>query len=572
MLMASSKTPHRLFLLTLAFLSALAVVRALTVEKYAQKDEMVTRCIIEALSKALAKPNAPPLTSECRQILKSGKHEIVENKLEGGNNYYEKERYHEEYENKEEYSRMHHEEDKQSEDESEKKQHDRQSHEEERREVNSSDEDGRHLEDFYPVRNIHHDSSSQDNRSYQEYEKGRYRKYSEDLTHEQKRSQVADSTESTIYASDEKRQEIRSDEESSEEDKQFGIHGHSKERRNRYIGTGGERSNDQDKRHYEQKISGSEELEEKDGEKGDKLQNDTLHYQKRHSYGHSDEDRTIHQDQRDSDITEESIKDPEHIKNIHQNLKKSNKQMEYEEKTTLHPRNSSDKSKEEKENLDQRTNSKQDYKRPNSEEEEEKGEDEIKYYSKEKRHNSKENMITSSEHEHQREESTEVKYTSNGKDEEEERNTEPFPKVQMFLWKKWKSLDNRNPVIEGKHSEHAHFSREYEEHGDKSQEEEQGQNEGTREEHPVRHNFDHDFQVERLYDRMDKLAHYLKSKKTSMEIPVFYDSEGEKEKQNYEEKKMKHRTEEEEKELENLAAMDLELEKMAEKLLDNQRD
>ncbi|KAM9249561.1 secretogranin-1 isoform 2-T2 [Dugong dugon] len=53
-------------------------------------EEMVTHCIIEVLLNALSKPNAPPITSECRQVLKkSGKEVKDEEKNENENKKFE---------------------------------------------------------------------------------------------------------------------------------------------------------------------------------------------------------------------------------------------------------------------------------------------------------------------------------------------------------------------------------------------------------------------------------------------------------------------------------------------------
>ncbi|XP_053316390.1 secretogranin-1 [Spea bombifrons] len=76
------------------------------------------------------------------------------------------------------------------------------------------------------------------------------------------------------------------------------------------------------------------------------------------------------------------------------------------------------------------------------------------------------------------------------------------------------------------------------------------------------------FEEKRQYDRMDELAQLLNYKKKSVEIPDFYESE-EIRKRNFNERGSLGRrplTEEEEKELENLAIMDMELQKIAEKL------
>lgn len=77
----------------------------------------------------------------------------------------------------------------------------------------------------------------------------------------------------------------------------------------------------------------------------------------------------------------------------------------------------------------------------------------------------------------------------------------------------------------------------------------------------------------REYDRMDELAQLLNYKKRSVEFPDFYDSE-EIKKRHYDERgrfRETPLTEEEEKELENLAIMDLELQKIAEKLSNNRQ-
>ncbi|XP_075564074.1 secretogranin-1 [Pelecanus crispus] len=58
-----------LALLGLLGLAALAGVSAVSVEKD-HIEEMVTRCIVEVLSNALSKPNAPPINPECKEILK----------------------------------------------------------------------------------------------------------------------------------------------------------------------------------------------------------------------------------------------------------------------------------------------------------------------------------------------------------------------------------------------------------------------------------------------------------------------------------------------------------------------
>ncbi|KAB1262748.1 Secretogranin-1 [Camelus dromedarius] len=76
----------------LGFLGAtmLAAVSSMPVDNRNHNEEMVTRCIIEVLSSALSKSNAPPITPECRQILrKSGKEVKDEEKSENENTRFE---------------------------------------------------------------------------------------------------------------------------------------------------------------------------------------------------------------------------------------------------------------------------------------------------------------------------------------------------------------------------------------------------------------------------------------------------------------------------------------------------
>ncbi|XP_025966273.2 secretogranin-1 isoform X1 [Dromaius novaehollandiae] len=84
------------------------------------------------------------------------------------------------------------------------------------------------------------------------------------------------------------------------------------------------------------------------------------------------------------------------------------------------------------------------------------------------------------------------------------------------------------------------------------------------------------FDMKRQYNRMDQLAQLLNYRKKSAEFPELYDSGEDMRKRHIirnDKGNLSQRplTEEEEKELENLAAMDLELQKIAEKFNDNRR-
>ncbi|XP_021571355.1 secretogranin-1 isoform X2 [Carlito syrichta] len=77
-------------LLSLLGAAVLAAVSSMPVENRNHNEEMVTRCIIEVLSNALSKSNAPPITSECRQVLKkSGKEVKDKEKSENENTKFE---------------------------------------------------------------------------------------------------------------------------------------------------------------------------------------------------------------------------------------------------------------------------------------------------------------------------------------------------------------------------------------------------------------------------------------------------------------------------------------------------
>ncbi|NXY75578.1 SCG1 protein, partial [Glareola pratincola] len=65
----SSENSEELFCSVDAFPSLPTGVGAVPVEKD-HLEEMVTRCIVEVLSNALSKPNAPPINPECKEILK----------------------------------------------------------------------------------------------------------------------------------------------------------------------------------------------------------------------------------------------------------------------------------------------------------------------------------------------------------------------------------------------------------------------------------------------------------------------------------------------------------------------
>nr|KAF6470950.1 chromogranin B [Molossus molossus] len=81
---------QRAVLLGLLGATMVAAVSSMPVDNRNYNEEMVTRCIIEVLSNALSKSNAPPISPECRQVLKkSGKEVKDEEKSKNENTRFE---------------------------------------------------------------------------------------------------------------------------------------------------------------------------------------------------------------------------------------------------------------------------------------------------------------------------------------------------------------------------------------------------------------------------------------------------------------------------------------------------
>ncbi|XP_020377473.2 secretogranin-1 [Rhincodon typus] len=589
--------------------------------------------------------------STLASCIKDGKHEVTRKKNTEENQHYkdethiqESEKHHYEDEGSQETEKHggeQYEADERDEGESEEQKHFKQANGEER----NSEDDSRGVEDFKPfksphqVKDLRNDHTGQEHFSYEERryaddqieddeeEKHRKRRHSEeDSGQEQNSPSKTDGSELTSHGFHQKWPHgyDKGNEESSKEDKTIGLGGQSDEKRH----STGERDshqemdgseedlNNQDKRngYYGRKKAESEESEENDSEEREKLLHDHIYYHKRNSYSHFDEDRrSPHQDEKNADKSEETSKELEHIKNIHNYLKGNNIQEaygkgknHYEHIVDGHMRSNSEESVEEEHYHGKSTHSEEkvqsseekkhrsieekkrhyDGNKRHSEEEEPEKDVENKHHSEEMRHYSEEEK----RHIHNEkwlrtDESAEEKFANNEEDEEVERNTKHLPRMQKVWWQIKHSMEDRTPGREEemKHREESYYYPEYEghdgkwekKHVKKYENEDQGQEQEDNEEHASRQHFAHDLDEKKMYNRMDKLAQYLKSKKKSFEIPELYDFE-ENEKQHHEDKRrnMNHRmlTKEEEKELENLAAMDLELEKMAEKLHGSQRN
>lgn len=81
---------HPAVFLGLLGAAMVAAVSSMPVDTRNHNEEMVTRCIIEVLSNALSKSNAPPITPECRQVLRKSRKEVKdEEKNENENTRFE---------------------------------------------------------------------------------------------------------------------------------------------------------------------------------------------------------------------------------------------------------------------------------------------------------------------------------------------------------------------------------------------------------------------------------------------------------------------------------------------------
>nr|XP_003230335.2 PREDICTED: secretogranin-1 [Anolis carolinensis] len=159
-----------------------------------------------------------------------------------------------------------------------------------------------------------------------------------------------------------------------------------------------------------------------------------------------------------------------------------------------------------------------------------------------------------------------------------------IPYYQQFRWKNRhaeKKADIENPFLESEEEEprsqmnERDFVPEYNDYDlwEKKQLMDDLGHKHSENNNPER---SHKFYVKRQYNKMDQLAHLLSNRKKSVEFPELYSSREDMKRGHVirsGEGKLRQRplTQEEEKELENLAAMDLELQKIAEKFNSNRQ-
>ncbi|XP_042303106.1 secretogranin-1 [Sceloporus undulatus] len=158
-----------------------------------------------------------------------------------------------------------------------------------------------------------------------------------------------------------------------------------------------------------------------------------------------------------------------------------------------------------------------------------------------------------------------------------------IPYYQQFRWKNRhaeKKDDVGNPFLESEEEPRSQMNERdfFPEYNDYDLWEKKQLTDGLGHKHSENNNLErsHKFDVKRQYNKMDQLAHLLSNKKKSAEFPEFYSSREDVKRGHIirgDKGKLRQRplTQEEEKELENLAAMDLELQKIAEKFNTNRR-
>ncbi|OCT79265.1 secretogranin-1 [Xenopus laevis] len=642
-------SPPLLLLLSLLLLGSLGVCAAAPLDKGEEHpEELVTRCIVEVLSNALAKPNAPPIDPECREILKKSSRHNQDEKdndvkqyetrnlknvaITDGHHHKtseeakpenqetkfpeeEKKWHHTENESQEEnekretnneedtghskerdfideaLERIHHKEHIQSEEVSKEDREQAETSNENRHDITdekvheaakgleeASEENSRHSED---IMKTHHDNSKEHvtqpekhhlSHSYEESkesdesegeEERRYKPnhdmfgqrflgYEEKRSHHTKQIDSSERTEgeekrhNTLNAFEDRvkknhyeakgHNDIQSSEESKEKihlhrgseevrDQSYDSEDNSKEYK-RHPNTEEERhyeekkrwpieKSEEDKLNYEHSQEDSEENIEKRHAKDRKLKEELFEKLRRHLLEGSDEQPYTHERKAEDKKRYVSEAMAEVKRNYpEQDEEKINQHYNDERRSHRYGNNKDD--FEESNNFDN-----QKYKRHHPEYERRINRygfpDEIKWKN---RFYDKEDDQT---------------YDSEEENKNNLQNKNVFPEFSDYdWWGKKQLLDGTNHGYAEKRSS------------------------------PKMHKFD----MKRQYDRMDELAQLLNYKKKSVEFPDFYDSEEIKKRNLNDRGSLGQRplTEEEEKDLENLAIMDLELQKIAEKL------
>ncbi|MEE6474366.1 hypothetical protein FKM82_010358 [Ascaphus truei] len=657
----------------LSLLLGTLAVSAVPVEKGEHPEEMVTRCIVEVLSNALAKPNAPAIDPECQEILKKSSRHSQDEKDNEIMQY--EARHLKELSDKQQHEitqeiKQQNPETEISKEQNEEKRHHMESESREEKEENEGGEN-HHVKE--KEEGIGH-SKEKDILDDDEEERGKHKDYyqSEEIIKKDKK-QHDDSAEGRHAIVDMKvHTAAKSAEEFSEEDEEEPRHlKETMKRRNankswrehlnhpeKHPSThsyevseeSDESEDEEEKRSYKpkhnelaQRFHGYEETRSHHGQQRNPIESKELNEdetysrgQKRH-YGlnsfedhveKNDYEKRAHHEIRSSDESKEkrhlhrgSEEQRERRHHSEESNERESKRHHFEEKEEKRhhderkrwPKEQNEEarfnyeqskadSKESEEDIDKRhakgtkekdtlyTKNRQDSEEEGPHKYEEKEEDKRHYIGEEMLEEVKRHYPEHSEEQEKRHKGEEFKYypygenigESNYLDNEKYKShhseEERRPETQHGSYDdqlKWKNryFNKEEDNILGSEEENKHNLQsknvfpEYNDYdwlGKRQFLEDVNHGYGEKQSPPRFHKFD----MKRQYDRMDKLAQLLNYKKKSVEFPDFYDSEEIKKRHLNERGSLSKRplTEEEEKELENLAIMDLELQKIAEKL------
>ncbi|XP_069810599.1 secretogranin-1 [Dendropsophus ebraccatus] len=642
-------------LVLLSLLVGTLEVSAAPLEKGIHPDEMVTRCIVEVLSNALAKPNAPPIDPECKEILKkSSQHSLNEkedeqkqyetrnNKDFGGvdkHQYESKEEEKQDLPKEENEEKRHHEEEETKEEKGEEKKHvedkeETTGHSKERGFIDDNEDDGddeegeehknqHEKEEVEKKANYHHDSSQEVKHDIFDKKVHQTAKSVEEFSEEDeepnhleeifKRYPISQSPKEPIFH---KYQSPHSDETSEEsdekeEEKKRSYNPKHDDFAQRILDYEEKRSRQEDERNY---LPSNEDIFHYRGQKPrfgqDPFENHLKNnYEKRthHEIESSEESREKRHHHQDSE-EEEDHRDRNDESNERELMGHhyDDKKHYLEVKRWPSPKNtrpnydqSSEDSEESKEDIEKRHKDdrleKQDLYRKLKHHLQDSEED--RSYKPEKKQEDKRHYISDEMVDEMKRYYPDLSYEQNirhynGKNTDEshypgndkykrrhsEEETRSFSRYSIpedpFRWKNSRYFENKdNGEEERKRSQQSkNLFPDYDDYDlwGKKQFLDDINREYGEKKNPLKIP---KFEEKRQYDRMDELAQLLNYKKKSVEFPDFYDS-GEIKKRHFNERsRLRQRplTEEEEKELENLAIMDLELQKIAEKLSNNRQ-
>uniref|UniRef100_A0A8C3S529 Secretogranin-1 n=1 Tax=Chelydra serpentina TaxID=8475 RepID=A0A8C3S529_CHESE len=608
--------------------------------------EKVTRCIVEVLSTALSKPNAPPINPLCKDILKkSGRHKAekkneneeeqleVRHLKESSDEKHQHASVEEERGQKEDNEEKHHHEEDESREEEEKHNGDSHSHEirihkgEKKHSLDIRGEEEEDDDETSYKRNNHSEEGSK--------EKKHHAEESGEAEHElpDKRSHsVAKSMEEFSPGDDKHSMGHRHSEEKMHSNEKRS-HESEEEEEEEEEEESSERNHHESKEHGSYQYRGREESEEREEAEEEKRHYKPRHNHRKHRVGDSSKERRDHEGEKRNPL-EESNEEENRFWD-----KKSHYQKHHYEEPEHHREEKKNYGKHSSEDVEEKRHAgreSEEYREQRHQNKENSEEEDKRHHlsgeSEEERHEKKRHHDEPHEAHHGHRQST-GHYSTEERDSEEKRHYPGYDELDAEIEKRHDSEDQKQDnedstekVRYGEKEYKSHFPAENEKratiryspfyhrlqwksrHLDKKdnmgdqilgseQESRPSLNEknffpeydydwwekkqlldGLNHGHGEKRNLGrlHKLDMKRQYDRMDQLAQLLNYRKKSAEFPELYNSGEDLKKRHMirsDKGNLSQRplTEEEEKELENLAAMDLELQKIAEKFNDNRR-